>query len=221
MGDRPQARHGAQPWASCIDRLATTPQEAEGLLADAVVILDGRADDLTKRGERVREPSPDRPALVIVIDEYAELASEAPQAIADSIARRSRAPAVNLLAATQRPSKDAMGKSAVRSQMDVRLCFRVREPRDGDLILGQGMVKAGWHPHKLDAPGKFLISSPEHDIPRRARTYLLDGEGVQATAERHAEHRPPLDAVSLAALRPVITKGAQTMNTIFGDIRHG
>ncbi len=191
-----------QPWSSCIDRLATTPQEAEALLGDAVVILDGRADDLTRRGERVWEPSPERPALLIVIDEYAELASEAPRAIdyADSIARRGRAPTVNLIAATQRPSKDAMGKSAVRSQMDVRLCFRVREPRDGDLILGQGMVKAGWHPHKLDAPGKFLISSPEHDIPRRARTYLLDDEGVQATAERHAEHRPPLDEVSVQAL---------------------
>ncbi|MEO3798283.1 cell division protein FtsK [Nonomuraea sp. B10E15] len=191
------------PWASCIDRIATTPQEAEALLADAVVILDGRADDLTTRGERVWEPSPERPALVIVIDEYAELASEAPRAIdhADSIARRGRAPAVNLIAATQRPSKDAMGKSAVRSQMDVRLCFRVREARDGDLILGQGMVKAGWHPHKLDAPGKFLISSPEHDIPRRARTYLLDDAGVQATAEQHANHRPPLDEVSAQALK--------------------
>ncbi|MGW0485001.1 FtsK/SpoIIIE domain-containing protein [Nonomuraea sp. NPDC003214] len=190
------------PWASCIGRIATTPQEAETLLADAVVILDGRADDLTRRGERVWEPSPDRPALIIVIDEYAELASEAPRAIdyADSIARRGRAPAVNLIAATQRPSKDAMGKSAVRSQMDVRLCFRVREARDGDLVLGQGMVKAGWHPHKLDAPGKFLISSPEHDIPRRARSYLLDDEGVQATAERHAQHRPPLDEVSAQAL---------------------
>lgn len=190
------------PWASCIDRIATTPQEAETLLADAVVILDGRADDLTRRGERVWEPSPDRPALIIVIDEYAELASEAPRAIdyADSIARRGRAPAVNLIAATQRPSKDAMGKSAVRSQMDVRLCFRVREARDGDLVLGQGMVKAGWHPHKLDSPGKFLISSPEHDIPRRARSYLLDDEGVQATAEQHTEHRPPLDEISAQAL---------------------
>ncbi|MFI7425218.1 cell division protein FtsK [Nonomuraea sp. NPDC049684] len=206
-----------QPWASCIDRLATTPQEAEALLADAVVILDGRADDLTRRGERVWEPSPDRPALLIIIDEYAELASEAPRAIdhADSIARRGRAPAVNLIAATQRPSKDAMGKSAVRSQMDVRLCFRVREPRDGDLILGQGMVKAGWHAHKLDAPGKFLISSPEHDIPRRARTYLLDDQGVQATAERHGQHRPPLDEVSAQALQEASERPAAPLESVF------
>ncbi|WP_326640125.1 cell division protein FtsK [Nonomuraea fuscirosea] len=209
------------PWSSCINRLATTPQEAETLLADAVIILDGRADDLTRRGERVWEPSPERPALIIIIDEYAELASEAPHAInyADSIARRGRAPAVNLIAATQRPSKEAMGKSAVRSQMDVRLCFRVREPRDGDLILGQGMVKAGWHPHKLDAPGKFLISSPEHDIPRRARSYLLDDAGVAETAERHAEHRPSLDAVSLAALDAAASAAERYADTPTDDGR--
>ncbi|MFB9723007.1 cell division protein FtsK [Planobispora longispora] len=212
-----------QPWASCIDRLATTPQEAEALLADAVVILDGRADDLTMRGERVWEPSPERPALIIIVDEYAELASEAPRAIdyADSIARRGRAPAVNLIAATQRPSKDAMGKSAIRSQMDVRLCFRVREPRDGDLILGQGMVKAGWQPHKLDAPGKFLISSPEHDIPRRARTYLLDDEGVRATAEQHAVVRPVLDEVSAQALeRAADTSAPLPRPTVKPSPRH-
>ncbi|MBN6052601.1 hypothetical protein JYK22_11725, partial [Nonomuraea sp. RK-328] len=191
------------PWASCLDRLATTPQEAEALLADAVAVLDGRADHLARQGLRVWEPTPDAPALIILIDEYAELVEEAPGAVrhADSIARRGRAPAVTIVAATQRPSQRAMGKGAVRSQMDVRVSFRVREQRDVDLILGQGMLKAGWHAHRLDAPGKFLVSAPEHDVPRRARTYLLDDAGVQRTAERHAEGRPPLDEVSAAALQ--------------------
>jgi FtsK/SpoIIIE family len=87
-----------RPWASCIDRLATTPDEARRLLADAVAILEARAAMLAERGQRVWDPTPDMPALVIVIDEYAELADEAPDAIkhADSIARRSRAVAVNL-----------------------------------------------------------------------------------------------------------------------------
>ncbi|GAB1819313.1 hypothetical protein HerbRD11066_24770 [Herbidospora sp. RD11066] len=190
------------PWASCLDRIATTPQEADELLADAVAILDGRAEMLAMNGVRVWEPTPEAPALVIVVDEYAELADDAPEAIlsADSIARRGRAVAVTLVAATQRPSQKAMGNSAVRSQMDVRVSFRVRERRDADLILGQGMHKAGWHADRLDAPGKFLISAPEHDTPRRARTYLLDDATVQATAERHAERRPSLDPVSLVAL---------------------
>ena len=35
-----------RPWAACIDRLATTPQEAAALLADAVTILYARAQHL-------------------------------------------------------------------------------------------------------------------------------------------------------------------------------
>ncbi|GAA4096542.1 hypothetical protein GCM10022214_70290 [Actinomadura miaoliensis] len=118
-----------QPWASCIDRLAITPEQARALLRDAVTILEARADSLTAEGRRVWEPTPESPALVIIVDEYAELADDAPDAASDtdSIARRGRAVAVTLVAATQRPTQKAMGKGAVRSQMDVRVSFRVRE----------------------------------------------------------------------------------------------
>src|SRR6185503_15771839 len=100
---------------------------------------------LTANGRRVWDPTPEHPALVIVVDEYAELADDAPDAASDtdSIARRGRAVAVTLIAATQRPTQKAMGKGAVRSQMDVRVSFRVRERKDVDLILGQGMLNAG------------------------------------------------------------------------------
>jgi DNA segregation ATPase FtsK/SpoIIIE-like protein len=136
------------------------------------------------------------------VDEYAELADNAPGATgdADSIARRGRAVAVTLIAATQRPTQKAMGHGALRSQMDVRVCFRVRERKDVDLILGQGMLAAGWHAHTLNAPGKFLISAPEHDTPRRARAYLLTDQAVHDTAARHASMRPVLDEISQRAL---------------------
>jgi S-DNA-T family DNA segregation ATPase FtsK/SpoIIIE len=190
------------PWAPCIDRLATTPEEARALLADAVAILEARAALLAARGQRVWEPSPDMPALIILIDEYAELVDDAPGAVkdADSIARRGRAVAVNLIAATQRPTQKAMGQGAVRSQMDVRICFRVRERKDVDLILGQGMLVAGWNATALNAPGKFLISAAEHDTPRRARAYLLTDQAVADTASRYADFRPELDDISRRAL---------------------
>jgi S-DNA-T family DNA segregation ATPase FtsK/SpoIIIE len=141
------------------------------------------------------------PALVIIIDEYAELAEQAADAMddTDSIARLGRALAVTLVAATQRPTQKAMGQGAVRSQMDTRICFRVREPRDVDLVLGQGMLGAGWNAHKLNAPGKFLISAPEHDIPRRARAYLVTDEAVADAAARHAQIPRQLDQVSRTA----------------------
>jgi S-DNA-T family DNA segregation ATPase FtsK/SpoIIIE len=190
------------PWAECIDRLATTPAEARALLADAVAILEARATYLAATGRRVWDPTPDMPALVIVVDEYAELVETAPDATgdADSIARRGRAVAVTLIAATQRPTQKAMGQGALRSQMDVRICFRVRERKDVDLILGQGMLSAGWHAHTLNAPGKFLVSAPEHDTPRRARAYLLADQVVSDTASQHVGLRPELDEVSQRAV---------------------
>jgi S-DNA-T family DNA segregation ATPase FtsK/SpoIIIE len=146
--------------------LATTPEQAAVLLRDAAAILQARAELLAAADRRVWEPSPDMPTLAI-IDEYAALADDAQDAkgYADSIARLGRAVAVTLVATTQRPTQKATGQGAVRSQMNLRICFRVRERRDVDLILGQGMLNAGWHAHTLNAPGKFLISSPEHDTP--------------------------------------------------------
>jgi S-DNA-T family DNA segregation ATPase FtsK/SpoIIIE len=190
------------PWQSCIGRLATNPEQAMALLRDAVAILQARAELLAATGRRVWEISPDMPALVVIIDEYAELADDAPDAMSDtdSIARLGRAVAVTLIAATQRPTQKAMGQGAVRSQMDLRICFRVREQRDVDLILGQGMLRAGWDAHNLNAPGKFLVSAPGHDSPRRARAYLLTDDVVAGTAARYASNRATLDEESRRAI---------------------
>jgi S-DNA-T family DNA segregation ATPase FtsK/SpoIIIE len=176
-----------QPWAPCLDRLATTPAEAAALLRDAVGVIEARAHAMSATNARVWEPTPQAPALVVIIDEYAELAENAPQAAtaADSVARRGRAVAVTLLAATQRPTQQAMGKGAVRSQMDVRVCLRVRERKDTDLVLGQGALAAGWLAHTLDAPGKFLVSAEGLDQPRRARAYLVTDD------DRPPRTRPP------------------------------
>jgi S-DNA-T family DNA segregation ATPase FtsK/SpoIIIE len=191
-----------RPWAPCLDRLATTPDEATQLLADAVAILDARAHASSCDNSRVWEPTPSAPALVIVVDEYAELADTAPEAVphAESVARRGRALAVDLLAATQRPTQKAMGGGALRSQMSIRVCLRVRERRDVDLILDRGMLAAGWHAHTLDAPGKFYILADGHNQPRRARAYLVTDELVRETAVRYASQRPALDPLSRAAI---------------------
>jgi DNA segregation ATPase FtsK/SpoIIIE, S-DNA-T family len=210
------------PWAPCLDRLATTPAQAAELLADAVAILDARAARLADVGQRLWQPSPAEPALVVVIDEYAELSDDAPAAVghADSTARRGRAVAVTLLVATQRPTQKAMGSGAVRSQMDVRICLRVRERRDVDLVLGQGMLTAGWHAHTLDAPGKFLLSTPEHTTPRRARAYLLTDTDVTTLTTHHAPTRPALDDASRAAAKSTPAPSADDQQPAIPGPRH-
>ena len=191
-----------QPWAACFERLAFTPEQAIRLFRDAVEKLNKRAARMAAEGKRVWEPTPDDPALVIIVDEWAELPDQARE-YADSVARRGRAVAENLIAATQRPTQEAMGKgTAVRSQMDIRICLRVREPRDGDLILGQGMVNSGWHAHKLAKPGEFLISDPEHAMPERNRAYLLNDALRDYHAARCAAGRPRLAASQPDTPRP-------------------
>ena len=183
-----------QPWAECFDRLAFTPEQANQLYRDAVTELNSRAARMTAEGKRHGNPPPENPALVIISDEHAELPDESHDC-ADSIGRRGRALAVNLLAATQRPTQAAMGKNtAVRSQMDVRICLRVRERRDVDLILGQGAFNSGWHAHQLSKPGQFLISDPEHTTPEPNRAYLLTDERVARHASDCAQGRPRLAA---------------------------
>ena len=174
-----------QPWAQCLERIATTPREATALFHDATKELDRRAARMSAKGARTWQPDQESPALLIVADEYAEMPAEA-QDDADSVARRGRAVAVNLLAATQRPTQEAMGGNAVRSQMDVRICLRVRERRDVDLILGQGSFAAGWHANALTQPGAFLISAPEFTVPERARGYLITDARVARQAARYA-----------------------------------
>ncbi len=67
-----------QPWAQCLGRpLATTPDEANALFRDAVTEVNQRAARMAAEGKRTWEPTPDDPALLIIVDEYAGLPEEA------------------------------------------------------------------------------------------------------------------------------------------------
>jgi len=57
------------------------------LFRDAIGRLNQRAGQMARKGQRVWEPTPHEPALVIIVDEYAEMPEEAHDC-ADSIARR-------------------------------------------------------------------------------------------------------------------------------------
>ena len=179
------------PWAPVMPRFATTDQKAVAFLADAVEEIRLREAEQVACGERVWEPTADRPALVIIIDEYVELPEEAHQH-ADTIARLGRAVAVNLIIATQRPTQKAMTHNAVRSQMDIRICLRVRERRDVTLILGDGMLAAGWHAHRLDLPGKFYVSArePQFRAPRPARGYYITIADIVRVVDQYGVYTP-------------------------------
>jgi S-DNA-T family DNA segregation ATPase FtsK/SpoIIIE len=168
---------GLAPWRACLGRLATTPAEAQALLADAVAAIDARERWLADHDHEHWHPTPTAPAIVLPIDELAELVEQLPDAasLLDTIARKGRKTAITLLVATQRPTQEALGGGALRAQLTVRICLRVTEPADGELILGRGKAKLGYRPDLLDAPGKLLVwDPPDHTRPIPAKVLHLD-----------------------------------------------
>jgi len=191
------------PWQECFGRIATTPADARVVLEDACAVIEIRNRWLVHHGRDTWQPTPDAPALVLPVDELADLVEQLPEAATslDSIARLGRKTAVTLLVATQRSTQDALGGGALRAQLTVRVCLRVTEPADGELILGRGKAKQGYRPDLLDAPGKLLVwDPPDHTRPVPAKAYTLDRPRIRQLVNAADQPVPELDADSAAAL---------------------
>jgi S-DNA-T family DNA segregation ATPase FtsK/SpoIIIE len=191
------------PWRACLGRVATTPGDTEHLLLAAVAVLDARMGELGRLGRRELAPSPATPALVVVIDEHAELVARcgrpALEAI-DSIAKRGRAASVTLVLANQRATMDLLGSEILRANLRVRFCLGVEDPGEVSLALGLG-GKKDWPPELLDAPGKFYLRARSQGLnsPRPARGYLATTAQVNQLAAHYTHTSARLDPVSAQA----------------------
>ena len=119
---------------------------------------------------------------------------------ADSTARRRRAVAVTLLVVTQRPTQKAMGSGAVRSQMDIRVCLRVRERRDVDLVLGRGMLAAGWHPPALEATRRAIAECERKLTRHRAALEAGADPALVAAWSQEVQQQRTIAEARLATL---------------------
>ncbi len=181
------------PWRDCLDRIATTPEEAEQLLQAAVAVLEARA----ARGEKHWPTSPQWPELKIVIDEHAELVRTCPKAIAleESIANRGRSVGVSLVATSLRATHDTLGSDQLRQQLRVRICMGLEDPKDAELIFGSGAARRGWDPELLDAPGKFFLRARSQGLvaPRVARGFDIDDQMVRQLNAYYRQQATRLD----------------------------
>src|SRR5439155_4531475 len=123
------------------------------------------------------------------------------------IARLGRAPGVQLVVATQRPSAQQLESTddsgvALRGQLHTRICMRVTETQEADMVLGGGLVREGWRADRLlREPGSFLIADPpEHVQPVPARCFLMSDELVKAAVAACKDSRPKLDTTTAAAV---------------------
>ena len=124
------------------------------------VITDGRAAisllwDLVAEMERRDKESRNAPAIVIVIDELADLRMANGKEVEDVLARltqRGREAGIHVVVATQRPAATVVG-SLVKANLPVRLVGAVGSPEDAKVATG--IARSG--AERLKGRGDFLL----------------------------------------------------------------
>ncbi len=178
----------AAPWRPCIDWLATTHDEAEHMLGAAKQVIAARSaltDD--------HVPSPEDPAILIVIDEANEAFGQGTGraslvSLGISVASLGAGMSVHLFAATQIGGLSALGDERIRGNLDMSLVFRPQRDEHAQYALSDW---AGLKASRLSEPGMFYFKDRQaasvlgrgYWIPRPQRARL---------ARKHAGRRPVL-----------------------------
>ncbi len=147
------------------------------------------------------------PALVLVIDELADLMASAAAEVENSvirIAQMARAVGIHLVVATQRPSVDVI-TGLIKANIPARLAFAVASQTDSRTILDTSGAE------KLLGRGDLLFTSPEISKPRRLQgAYVSDEEIRRVVNYIKDEYEAPDYDVS-------ITEKQETRALISGD----
>lgn len=140
-------------------------------------------------------PSTDRPAeklpaLVIVIDELAELMSVAAKDVENAIqrlAQKGRAAGIHLIVATQRPSVDVI-TGTIKANFPTRLSFKVSSKTDSRTVLDQNGAD------QLLGMGDMLLLPPgTSDLLRIQACYVSEDEIERVVRHIRAQGEPTYD----------------------------
>lgn len=157
-----------------------------------------KVEDAVKQGEPMKDPlwipeehfeagseqaiAPDLetlPAIVIVIDEFADMmmivGKKVEQLIA-RIAQKARAAGIHLILATQRPSVDVI-TGLIKANVPTRIGFQVSSKIDSRTILDQGGAE------QLLGHGDMLYLPPGTSVPLRVHGAFVDDHEVHAVVE--------------------------------------
>jgi S-DNA-T family DNA segregation ATPase FtsK/SpoIIIE len=161
------------------------------------VLREARASDIIEHdrlvGEGQAEPLP---RLLVIIDEFATLASELPDFIQSlvGIAQRGRSLGVHMILATQRPA-GAVNEN-IRANTNLRICLRVQTPQDSTDVIDD--AAAAKIPRKN--PGRAQVRlGPSELVPVQTALVTAATSDGPATAVTVA----PFHAFELSSGRPV------------------
>ncbi|HEY7356693.1 MAG TPA: type VII secretion protein EssC [Ktedonobacterales bacterium] len=139
------------------------------------------------QGMRARNPNalPPMPSLLIVIDEFAELAKELPDFMGGliSVVQKGRSLGVHLILATQRPA--GVVSANIWANVKFRICLRVASVEDSREMLGRS--DAALLPHNLPGRGYFQVGAEIFDQFQVARVAGAYRPATPREAKKQAE----------------------------------
>jgi S-DNA-T family DNA segregation ATPase FtsK/SpoIIIE len=213
------------------------PAGIEDALADARALAEARPRMFTDLGMGdAWQPSRDRPAVVVVIDEYPRLSDRA-KALAVDLIRVGRKARVTVLLAASEATSDTLG-AAIADTAALKILMPCRHA-DVRLVLGPNMIAEGWRPDRLnpatgDSPedaGCCYVHAASAREPVVSKIRTLDGPRAREQgAHRGAQGLPRIDAQSWTAARarrqaehgadtspPGDRQAARDVLSVFGD----
>jgi S-DNA-T family DNA segregation ATPase FtsK/SpoIIIE len=206
--------------------VARVESEADGIQS----VVDDLVTEMRERETIMRtesldtwEPTPERPRIVVVVDEGAELMSEVPDSVTGlrSIARRARSAEIPLWWATQKPTVTGPGKgldSAISAQLTSQVCMAVSSPTEARNVLGEDATAKGWHAEDLLKGGWSLVRVQGEDrTPDPTRVWHMTKEDVKALEPRspwrRAKKLSPVDAKDALVTALELSEGMQGVST--------
>ena len=128
------------------------------------------------------------PAIVVVIDEFADMMMIVGKKVEELIARiaqKARAAGIHLLLATQRPSVDVI-TGLIKANIPTRIAFQVSSKIDSRTILDQGGAE------QLLGHGDMLYMPPGSGIPTRVHGAFCSDEEVHRVVADWKRRGKPL-----------------------------
>lgn len=179
-----------------VDVLATDTKPAFDVLRNAGVILKQR------QAQHVSHPR-----LLIVVDEYTDLAGDNEgMSHADRIARQGRSANINLLVATQHPTSAALGGSTIKNNFTNRVIGLVADANAASNAAG----RPGTHAELLPGKGAFLwVSGP--NVTRFQSYWLteIDVESIITRIGRKWRH----ESSTTTAIKSIPTRVVEASRT--------
>lgn len=186
-------------------RIARDGAEITAVAAELAAEMMARLEEMETQGTATWKPTKDRPRLVVVVDEGAEVMTLAKAAMEhlSSVARMGRAAEVHLWWCTQKPTQGSGGgiDPQISAQMGVQLCLKVKTPGEARTVLGEDATAEGWQANTLPKPGHVLIRGTGRG-PVAVRVWHMDDDQVKALPARQPWQGQAAPAVSLAKPAP-------------------